>query len=188
MPASRAIVSVKATKGGSGSSGVARYNAGSKRDEEREGRGPCPLFNGKAREKLILVCGAFALLRVSFNSEVSDRNGSDARHAAAGRTALRTVTPKGVATRPPRRIIRPTIESVMCSAGHSSRGAKSSDSRPRWRTPRITATSAASASGKTAKPAPVGSPNSTSNAAPTRAMRHVYEQEILDRDIRRERR
>jgi hypothetical protein len=58
MSGLRAIVSVNATKSGSGSSGVARYIAKSKWDEEREGRGPRPIFNGKAREKLTRHRGA----------------------------------------------------------------------------------------------------------------------------------
>ena len=47
MAGMRAVVSVKATRGGSSSSGVARYIAESKRDEEREGKGARLLFNFK---------------------------------------------------------------------------------------------------------------------------------------------
>lgn len=46
----RAVVSVKGTKCGSGSSGVARYIAESKRDEQREGKGTRPLFDGKEND------------------------------------------------------------------------------------------------------------------------------------------
>jgi hypothetical protein len=47
MAGMRAVVSVKATRGGTGASGVARYIAESKRDEGREGKGARPLFNFK---------------------------------------------------------------------------------------------------------------------------------------------
>lgn len=46
----RAVVSVKGSKGGSGLSGVARYIAESKRDEQREGKDARPLFNGKEND------------------------------------------------------------------------------------------------------------------------------------------
>src|SRR5215210_5392095 len=46
----RAVVSVKGSKGGSGLSGVARYIAESKRDEQREGKDSRPLFNGKEND------------------------------------------------------------------------------------------------------------------------------------------
>ena len=79
MPVLRAIVSVKATKGGSGSSGVARYIAGVKRDEEREGRGPRPLFNGKAREKLNPELKGTLSDAKAPHAKISDRNGSGTR-------------------------------------------------------------------------------------------------------------
>lgn len=50
MPGTRAVVSVKATRGGTGSSGVARYIAESKLKEEREGKEARPLFNAKEEQ------------------------------------------------------------------------------------------------------------------------------------------
>ncbi len=46
MASVRSVVSLKATKAGSGLSGVARYITDSKLDREREGRESRPLFNG----------------------------------------------------------------------------------------------------------------------------------------------
>ncbi|MFL6284595.1 MAG: hypothetical protein ACJ74Q_15725 [Pyrinomonadaceae bacterium] len=60
MAGTRAVVSVKATRGGTGSSGVARYIAESKRDQEREGKGSRPLFNEK--EERLTYRGANKLL------------------------------------------------------------------------------------------------------------------------------
>ena len=122
------------------------------------------------------MCGAFALLRV-----LSNRKSATAteRRAArgGGTTALRTVTPKR--GRQGRREElsgdyreRYVLGRALVARGEVERLTTALENAKDHGDKR------ASRSGKTAKPASVGSPNSTSNAAPTRAMRHVYEQEI----------